>query len=119
MEKKKDVMNGTMNTKVYIVDECAFKIKSDEVDFENPILKENGSNKLSGMYSYYFRGKKTNLWPEGRLYLAENCFKTKKEAIAKLKKIVLETIEENLILIENLENENKKLYKIMEDLKHE
>ena len=103
-------MNGTMNTKAYIVDEISFKIKRDEVDFNNPILKENGSNKLSGMYSYYFRGKKTNLWPEGRLYLAENCFNTEKEAKEKLKTIIKDTIEQNSILIDNLNSENKKLF---------
>lgn len=99
----------------YIVDEDSFKIKQDDVDFDNPILKENGSNKLSGMYSYYFKGKKTNLWPEGRLYLTENCFKTEKEAQDKLKKIAQETIEQNLILIENLTTENEKLKKIIEN----
>ena len=99
----------------YIVDEDSFKIKQDYVDFDNPILKENGSNKLSGMYSYYFKGKKTNLWPEGRLYLAENCFKTEKEAQDKLKKIAQETIEQNLILIESLTTENEKLKKIIEN----
>lgn len=102
-----------MNT--YIVDEDSFKIKQDDVDFDNPILKENGSNKLSGMYSYYFKGKKTSLCPEGRLYLAENCFKTEKEAQDKLKKIAQETIEQNLILIENLTTENEKLKKIIEN----
>jgi len=99
----------------YIVDEDSFKIKKDDVDFDNPILKENGSNKLSGMYSYYFKGKKTNIWSKGRLYLVENCFKTEKEAQDKLKKIAQETIEQNLILIENLTTENEKLKKIIEN----
>lgn len=105
--------------KAYIVDELTFKIKRDEVDFNNPVLKENGSNKLSGMYSYYFRGKKTNFWPEGKLYLVENCFKTEKEAKERLKQIILYTIEQNLILIENSQKENHKLYKIMEKIKHD
>lgn len=108
------------NEKAYIVEEVGFKIITDEIDFDNPIKTENQwSNKFSERYCYCFRGKKSNLWPEGRLYLAENCFNTKEEAKEKLKEIILETLDKNLILIENLQKENHKLYKIMEGLKHD
>ena len=75
--------------KAYIVEEVGFKIITDEIDFDNPIKTENQwSNKFSERYCYCFRGKKSNLWPEGRLYLANNCFKTEKEANEKLKTII-------------------------------
>lgn len=108
------------NEKAYIVEEVGFKIIMDEIDFDNPIKTENQwSNKISERYCYCFRGKKSNLWPEGRLYLAENCFNTKEAAKEKLKEIILKTLDKNLILIENLQKENHKLYKIMEGLKHD
>lgn len=103
----------------FIVDEFRLSILHDMIDFDTPILEENESHKLDGRLSYYFRGRKTNLFPEGRLYHVENCFKTEKQAKDKLREVVSYTLEENLILIENLENENKKLYKLMEELKHE
>ena len=112
-------MNGTMNTKAYIVDEVGFKIITDEIDFDNPIITENHwSNKFSERYCYCFRGKKSNLWPEGRLYLTQNCFKTEKEAKEKLKTIIKYTIEENLILIENLNGENERLNKKLNDIEN-
>lgn len=108
------------NEKAYIVEEVGFKIITDEIDFDNPIKTENQwSNKISERYCYCFRGKKSNLWPEGRLYLVENCFNTKEAAKEKLKEIILKTLNKNLILIENLQKENHKLYKIMEGLKHD
>lgn len=102
--------------KAYIADEDSFSIVEDIIDDCKSICIVNGTNKLDGMYSYYVRGKANNLCPEGRLYLTENCFKTKKGAINRLKNIIKNTIDENSILIENLTNENNKLYKIMEDL---
>ena len=108
------------NEKAYIVEEVGFKIIMDEIDFDNPIKTENQwSNKNSERYCYCFREKKSNLWPEGRLYLAENCFNTKEAAKEKLREIILNTLDKNLILIENLQKENHKLYKIMEGLKHD
>lgn len=108
------------NEKAYIVEEVGFKIIEDEIDFDNPIITENEwSNKLSEQYCYCFRGKKNNLWPEGRLYLAVNCFKKKKEAINRLAAIIKYVIEENSILIENLNRENERLNKKLNDIENE
>lgn len=94
----------------YIVDEIRFSILQDMIDFDNPILEENENHKLDGRFSYYFRGRKTNFFPEGRLYHIENCFETETKAKEKLKTIIKDTIEQNSILIDNLNGENKKLF---------
>lgn len=118
-------MNGTMNTKAYIVDEISFKIKRDEVDLAHcikmdiPLTATDIANHVEKKAGWFVRGAKTNLNPEGKIYLAENCFKTKEAAKEKLKDIILKTLDKNLILIENLQKENHKLYKIMEGLKHD
>lgn len=116
-------MSGTMNTKAYIVDELSFKIKRDEVDFAHcikmdiPLTATDIANHVEKKSGWFVRGAKTNLNPDGKIYLAENCFKTEEEAKERLREIVLKTLDENLILIENLQKENKKLCKIMEDIK--
>ena len=118
-------MNGTMNTKAYIVDEISFKIKRDEVDLAHcikmdiPLTATDIANHVEKKAGWFVRGAKTSLNPEGKIYLAENCFNTEKAAKEKLKEIILKTLDENLILIENLQEENHKLYKIMEGLKHD
>lgn len=111
--------------KVYIVDEISFKIKRDEVDLAHcikmdiPLTATDIANHVEKKAGWFVRGAKTSLNPEGKIYLAENCFNTEKAAKEKLKEIILKTLDENLILIENLQKENHKLYKIMEGLKHD
>lgn len=118
-------MNGTMNTKAYIVDEISFKIKRDEVDLAHyikmdmPLTATDIANHIEKKSAWFVRGTKTNLNPEGKLYLAENCFRTEKKAKERLKDIVIKTMDSNLILIKNLQKENNKLYKIMERIKHD
>ena len=66
--------------------------------------------------STVLRGASNNLYPDGRLYLAEYCFETEEEAMAKLKSVIQKTIEQNEILIENLNGENNRLSKKLEEL---
>ena len=100
----------------YIVDEIRFSILQDMIDFDDPILEENENHKLDGRFSYYFRGRKTSFFPEGRLYHVENCFKTRELAEDKLVEVMRSEIENNEILMKNLSTENCKLYEKIQNI---
>lgn len=106
----------------YIVDKFQLKVKCDVVDYQNgirvdfPLTSENIAKGEKAKTLLYLVGRKNNLYPNGPMYPAEDCFKTRKEAEAKLEQIIRTTIRENITLIENLNGENKLLYKKLEKL---
>ena len=100
----------------YIVNKQKFKIDHDNVDFNcgikihYPCTAEDLVNGRTDKSSLYLVGRPSNLYPEGKMYPYNDCFKTIEEAEDKLIEVIRSEIEKNEILMRNLVTENGKLY---------
>jgi len=108
----------------YIVNSDTLKIMRDNVDFqrcyrvEHPCTAEDFAKGIYSKTLIYLFGEQNLAEHKGSMYLADICFKTKEEAEAKLKEIILGKIHENLNLIDNAKKDTVKLYKKLDKLVH-
>lgn len=106
----------------YIVNRLAFKVDCDIVDYQHalrveiPLTAEDIAKGKKQKSVWYLVGRKTTLNPEGKKYLADDCFKTRELAEDKLVEVMRSEIEKNEILMKNLSTENCKLYEKIQNI---